>query len=223
MKTENLAYLSFFDYIICVFRLSYRYILIICLIFLDIVLIANIVLIKESNKKVNAYVLGAKIAKKNAKPVIIIKKSTSPKPTAKNTPTSIPSPTKAVIKTVSKTPTQTAPATGDLLTQVNNFRAGKGLAPLSAHSDVCFFANLRAQEIVTNFNHDGFSNRISSNSLPYKSYSSVAENIAMNPNSQNVVQSWINSSGHNANMSKDVPYGCVVGVGNYYVFEAWKP
>ncbi len=204
------------------FRLSHRYILIICLIFLDLLLIGNILSYKNSE------VLGVKIVKKvKPTPTIKVKRSPtptiSPKPTFTKTPTPSPSPIKVASQTVTKAPVQVAPATGDLLSQINNFRAGKGLAPLSSHSDVCFFANMRAQEIISNFNHDGFTNRINSNSLPYKSYSSVAENIAMNPNPNDVVSSWINSPGHNANMSKDVPYGCVVGVGNYYVFEAWKP
>lgn len=204
------------------FRLPYRYILIICLILLDILLIANIFSYQNSE------VLGAKVVKKvKPTPTIKIKKSPtptiSPKPTVTKAPSSTPSPMRVSAQTITKAPVQTAPATGDLLTQVNNFRAGKGLAPFSAHSDVCFFANLRAQEITSNFSHDGFNNRVQSNSLPYKSYTSVAENIAMNPNSQNVVQSWIDSPGHNVNLSKDVPYACVVGVGNYYVFEAWRP
>lgn len=203
------------------FRLSHRYILIICLIFLDLLLIGNIL----SHK--NTEVLGVKITKKvKPTPTLKIKKS----PTTKPTSTSTPSPTKAKVLSITLTkspsptiPPQTAPATTDLLSQVNNFRAGKGLAPVTAKSEVCFFANLRAQEIATSFNHDGFTNRINSKTLPYPSYSSVAENIAMNSNPNDVVPSWINSPGHNANMSKDVPYGCVVGSGNYYVFEAWKP
>ena len=128
------------------------------------------------------------------------------------TPTIKPSPA-----TISKKSTQ------DLLQQINSFRSGKGLAPLTANSETCFFANLRSQEIIPSFNHDGFRNRIESGSLPYPSYSSVAENIAMNSDPNQVVPGWINSPGHNENMSKDTPHGCVVGNGNYYVFEAWSP
>lgn len=195
------------------FRLSYKYILIICLVSLDFLLVANIVSAKSSE------VLGVRtIRKKIIKPTPTPKKSPTPKPTATNTPT-------PTIKKVTVALTQAIqnPNTGDLLSQVNNFRAGKGLAPLTARSEACFFANMRAQEIITNFSHDGFTTRINSNTLPYPSYSSVAENIAMNPNPNDVVPAWINSPGHNANMSKDVPYGCVVGSGNYYVFEAWRP
>ena len=107
--------------------------------------------------------------------------------------------------------------------QINDFRAGKGLSPLSTDGNTCGFAVTRASEIVVNFNHDGFENRISSHTLPYPSYHEVAENIAMNSDSNAVVPGWINSPGHNENMSRNVPFGCVGISGNYYVFEAWKP
>jgi len=139
-------------------------------------------------------------------------------PTLKPTSTPTPTPTiKPSPAEVSKKPTQ------DLLQQINAFRSGKGLSPLSANSETCFFANIRSQEIIASFNHDGFENRIDSNTLPYPSYSSVAENIAMNPDPNQVVPGWISSPGHNENLSKDVPYGCVVSNGEYYVFEAWRP
>jgi len=111
----------------------------------------------------------------------------------------------------------------DLLQQINNFRTSKGLGSLTANDEVCFFAKTRANEITTGFNHDGFRSRIDNGSLPYSSWSEVAENIAVNPESGKVVEGWINSPGHNENLSKNVPYGCVAGVGHYYVFEAWAP
>lgn len=113
--------------------------------------------------------------------------------------------------------------TNDLLQQINSFRSSKGLAHLVANSETCFFADLRSQEIISSFNHDGFRNRIDSKTLPYPSYSSVAENIAYNSDSTQIVPGWINSPGHNENLLKDVPYGCVVGNGDYFVFEAWAP
>ncbi|MBI2621655.1 MAG: hypothetical protein HYW63_03380 [Candidatus Levybacteria bacterium] len=111
----------------------------------------------------------------------------------------------------------------DLLQQINSFRAGKGLPPLAANSETCFFAKTRVFEIMSNFSHDEFRQRIDSKTLPYPSWSEVAENIAMNSDPDKVVPGWITSSGHNENLSKDVPYGCVVSNGNHFVFEAWKP
>ena len=134
-------------------------------------------------------------------------------PTSTLTPSQTPSPT----------PISPNKSASDLLQQINIFRSGKNLAALSANSETCFFANLRSQEIISNFNHDGFRNRIDSNSLPYPSYSLVTENIAMNSDPNQVVPGWINSPGHAENLLKDAPFGCVVGNGDYYVFEAWSP
>lgn len=164
----------------------------------------------------------------------IIKKlspTNTPTPTFAPTPTTVPTPTKTPTKAPTATPEKqqsnipanTTDTSLTLMNQINNFRATKGLAPLSTDGYTCAFATLRAQEIVGSFSHSGFDDRISNNSLPYPSYSSVAENIAMNSDPNQVVQKWIESAGHNENMSKDVPYGCVGKSGNYYAFEAWKP
>lgn len=153
----------------------------------------------------------------------------SPTPTVSPTTVNENNPSQAPTQEEKKQETSNIPnnTTGNtglsLMSQINNFRAGKGLAPLSMDGYTCAFASLRAGEIVSAFNHDGFSGRIDGNSLPYPSYSNVAENIAMNSDPNAVVQGWIDSPGHNENMSKDVPYGCVGISGNYYVFEAWRP
>ena len=110
-----------------------------------------------------------------------------------------------------------------LINQINSFRSSKGMSPVSENTETCAFAKTRADEIVSNFNHDGFTGRANSNSLPYPAYSSVAENIAMNGDSNQVVPGWINSPGHAENLLKDVPFGCVRNSGNYFAFEAWKP
>ncbi len=110
-----------------------------------------------------------------------------------------------------------------LIQQINQYRSSKGMATVSENTETCAFASTRANEIISNFNHDGFTNRVNSNSLPYPSYSTVAENIAMNSDSNQVVPGWINSPGHAENLLKDVPYGCVGNSGINYVFEGWKP
>lgn len=146
---------------------------------------------------------------------------------------STPAPTKIPTPTPSPTPTPTPKSRSDLdlasnqgptlVSQINDFRASKGLGPVQSDPHTCSFASLRANEITSNFNHDGFRNRIDSKNLPYPSYSSVAENIAMNGDENQIIPGWINSPGHLENLLKDVPFGCVVGNGSYYVFEAWKP
>jgi len=154
----------------------------------------------------------------------------SPLPTTKPTPTptinSEPKTNNPTIteKSESNIPTDTSGDVGlTLMKQINDFRSSKNLPPLSTDGYTCAFASLRAGEIISSFNHDGFRNRIDNGSLPYPSYSSVAENIAMNPDSNGVVPGWIASSGHNENMSKNVSFGCVARSGNYFVFEAWQP
>jgi len=151
-----------------------------------------------------------------------IKISPDRRPTSTPAPTFTPTPTTIPTNTPISTPS-TNSNSSDLLVQVNNFRTGKGLSPLTANDETCFFAKLRANEISSNFNHDGFRSRIDSNTLPYSSWSEVAENIAMNSDSNAVVPGWIDSPGHNENLSKSVPYGCVANSGSYYVFEAWAP
>lgn len=150
-------------------------------------------------------------------------------------PTSTPQPTQAyysppIIVTQVPQPTSTpAPQPPQIaggnsfIDQINQYRQSKGLGSISSDSQTCNFANLRASEISANFSHDGFNNRVSSNSLPYPGYQEVTENLAMNHNSSDVVSSWINSPGHAANLEKNTPYGCVGSVGNYYAYEGWRP
>ena len=107
--------------------------------------------------------------------------------------------------------------------KINEYRASVGLPSVKTDKYTCEFAVTRAAEIVNNFNHDGFQNRVNSKTLPYPSFSSVTENIAMTSNYKDVVNMWINSSGHAANMRKDTPYVCVEKIGNYYAYEGWRP
>lgn len=105
---------------------------------------------------------------------------------------------------------------------INNYRVSKGLSILNNDTYACDFAKLRVNEISNNFNHDGFNNRINGKTLPYPSYSSITENIAMNSNYKEVANTWINSPPHALNLEKDATYACVESVSDYYVFESWK-
>lgn len=112
---------------------------------------------------------------------------------------------------------------GSILDQINAFRASKGLSSVQSDSNTCNFAAIRAQEIASSFDHSGFNNRVSGQTLPYPSYHQVTENIELNQDPGSVVQMWIDSPGHNANMQKDTPYVCVMNYGNYYAYEGWRP
>jgi len=109
-----------------------------------------------------------------------------------------------------------------VLKAINDHRVSKGLSVLNSDSYTCNFAKLRALEISNNFNHDGFNNRINNKTLPYSSYSSITENIAMNSNYKEVANTWINSPPHALNLEKDANYACVGNTNDYYVFESWK-
>ena len=99
---------------------------------------------------------------------------------------------------------------------VNAERAKAGLSPLSVNSDVAEAAQIRAQEIKGTFSHtrpDGssFSTVLSQTGVSYRG---VGENIAYGQNTpEAVMQGWMNSSGHRANiLNKDFTS---IGVGHY--------
>lgn len=113
--------------------------------------------------------------------------------------------------------------TGFIMDEINNYRASLGLIGFQTDSYTCNFAALRAKEISGNFNHDGFTDRLNNNTLPFPAYSSIVENIAMNSDYKNVFAAWKNSSGHDANLKKNTTFACVGDYGDYYVFVGWTP
>lgn len=86
---------------------------------------------------------------------------------------------------------------------VNEERAKAGLAPVSSVDSITEAANVRAREIVTNFSHtrpDGssFSTALRQAGV---SYMGSGENIAYGQrNPKEVMDGWMNSSGHRANI-----------------------
>lgn len=154
-------------------------------------------------------------------PVPAPAKSPAPTPTPKPPlpPTPAPAPTH---KSTSAAPPTTNQITF-MISAINNYRATQGLPAVQTDPLTCSFAKVRAEEIAKSFSHDGFSNRLNSKSLPYPSYSLISENIAQTSNYQEVVNLWINSAGHAANMRLATPYVCVANSGDYYAYEGWKP
>lgn len=146
--------------------------------------------------------------------------SPTPRPTLTPSPTPTPKPSNTPLPSTSPTSTTIRDY---LVNAVNNYRQSQGLFTVSTDTYTCDFAKIRAQEISINFNHNGFSNRINSHTLPYPGYHLITENIAMTSNYTQVVNMWINSPGHAANMRADTPYVCVEKYGNYYAYEGWKP
>ncbi len=139
------------------------------------------------------------------------------------TPTATPTPTKKPTPTPSPLLSFSIP--DYILNQVNQYRKSKGLSSVTTNSETCAFAITRAKEVSSaeTFNHDGFTSRVSSKTLPYPSYHEVTENIAYNTDYTDVVNTWIASPGHEENMRKDTPYVCIGKYGDYYTFEGWRP
>jgi uncharacterized protein YkwD len=138
-------------------------------------------------------------------------------PTAKPSTAPIPSPTSiAVFHPVNN-------IQNFIINEINKFRISNGLSSIKTDPYTCGFAKTRVLEITSDFSHTGFTNRVNNKTLPYPSYSLITENIALNSDYRDVVQSWINSPVHAENMKKDTPFVCVENSDIYYVYEGWKP
>ena len=157
-----------------------------------------------------------------------ISASPTPTPSPTSTPSPTPTPTPpSVSSQPTATPTPSVQSSEDwqsfMMGQINSFRNSKGLSSVSMNSETCSFAKTRAGEINSSLSHDGFRSRLESNSLPYPGFSSVAENLAMHYDYQQVIPGWIDSPGHNENLLKDIPFACVERNGDLFVYEAWRP
>ena len=100
---------------------------------------------------------------------------------------------------------------------VNSERAAHGLPPVKLSPELSDAANIRAKEIEDSFSHtrpDGSSCFSAMTDLGI-TYSSAAENIAYGQKSpQSVMNAWMNSSGHRANiLDPNMEY---IGVGVAY-------
>jgi uncharacterized protein YkwD len=126
--------------------------------------------------------------------------------------------------TVSLAPLPQQISGSPIINEINRYRASKGLAPVQMSAETCAFARTRAQEVVDpHFDHNGFNQRVSNKTIPYKVWSTVTENIAMTSNPAELVTLWINSPPHAENMRRDTPYVCVQKFGNYYAYEGMRP
>lgn len=153
-----------------------------------------------------------------SKPVI-----STPIATSQPTPVPTPAPTPTPEGQALLTPTHVVIQGDSFIAQINSYRNSLGLSSVTPDSYTCNFAKIRAEEIVSNFSHDGFNSRVSGGTLPYPSYKLVTENLAITGNPADVVNMWINSPGHAANLRASTPYACVEVSGNYYAYEAWTP
>ena len=144
-------------------------------------------------------------------------------PTVKPTKTPTVKPTAAPTAKPTTVPTSAADSSlntyaDQVLQLVNQERAQAGLSAITTNSTLSAAANKRAQEIVQTFSHtrpDGtsFYTVLQEYGISYRS---AGENIAYGQRTpQEVMNGWMNSSGHRANILNS-GYG-KVGIGVYKV------
>lgn len=110
----------------------------------------------------------------------------------------------------------------EILDLVNFYRNQEGLSSLKLSSTLNYGANIRADELTTYYSHtrpDGTSCFTVLDDLGY-SYSTAAENIAAGQTSaEDVMDDWMNSAGHRANiLNKNVTE---LGVGFAYDSDSY--
>lgn len=93
--------------------------------------------------------------------------------------------------------------------QVNQYRASLGLNSLELNEDISKAARIHSQNMaqgIVAFSHDGFEQRVEviSSTIPYRR---IAENVAYNQGYDDpvtvAVEGWIDSPGHQQNMTGD--------------------
>ncbi len=151
--------------------------------------------------------------------------TTTAKPTPTKAPAATTKPTPSKAPTTTTTPQTTTSSSSELsnyadqvLKLVNQERAKAGLPALTTSKTLQAAANKRAQEIVQSFSHTR-----PNGSSPFTvlkeygiSYNSAGENIAYGQKTPAaVMNAWMNSSGHRANILKN-GFG-KVGIGVYKV------
>lgn len=111
----------------------------------------------------------------------------------------------------------------EVIRLVNQERAKAGLPALSKNSSLCTVANVRAGEIITVFDHTrpNGKNCFSILSEYNIMYRAAGENIAWGQTSpQQVMEGWMNSPGHRANILSanfsEIGVGVVYSGGRYY-------
>lgn len=112
--------------------------------------------------------------------------------------------------------TSTNTYAAQVLNLVNEERAKSGLSPLTLDASASSAAQTRAKEIVSTFSHTRPNGSSFSTALTEAgaSFRSAGENIAYGQNSpKQVMNSWMNSSGHRANIMSSKYTR--IGIGHY--------
>lgn len=103
-----------------------------------------------------------------------------------------------------------------LLFDVNVYRASKGVGPVLFSAKDCESAQIRWEEVQTDWSHDGFdADRFCNH------FCIMGENLARGFNDeQELISAWKHSPAHEEVMSDPVyKYGCVISKGDYTVLH----
>ncbi|BBF41832.1 transporter [Lachnospiraceae bacterium KM106-2] len=149
----------------------------------------------------------------------------TPAPTKMPTATKVPTPTKVPVATAvpTKAPTTSNSVVSEMLASINKERNSQGLSSLTTNDNLNAAATKRAKETVSLFSHtrpDGTSGVTVLKEYGI-SYQAWGENIAYGQrNVTEVMNSWMNSSGHRANILSSkfskVGIGCYENNGTLY-------
>lgn len=111
----------------------------------------------------------------------------------------------------------------ELLKMVNKERLNKGFAPLGILGSLQTVSDLRAVELSKDFSHTRPDGSDCFSLLQGLSYNSAGENIATGyPSAQEVMEGWMNSPGHKANILNSrfthigIGYYGIADMGSYY-------
>lgn len=99
---------------------------------------------------------------------------------------------------------------------VQEYRSKQGLPAMTIDPLLCKYASIRAEEIKTDWSHNGFLNKVSPQIYKESKYRKLGENLAKDFNSdQDMFQGWLNSPLHRENI--DYPYTktCLVCSSHY--------
>lgn len=135
--------------------------------------------------------------------------------------------TKKTTTTTKKTTTTTAPNDTDvdaiaqyMTTLINRERAAVGAPPLTCRTDLQQYADIRADEIVELFSHtrpDGTECFTVFEELGHHHFWAMGENIAYGQRLvEAVMQAWMDSEGHRANILSTDFNGVIIGFNNYH-------
>lgn len=174
------------------------------------------------NKTTNSTTKKCTTKKSTAKKGTTKKNTTKPsttKPSTTKPSTTKPSTTKPSTSTPSNVTNgnYNANYANEVLTLVNQERSKAGLAPLKMNAAASNAAKVRAKEIVSKFDHTRPNGQSPFSALDAAGakYSAAGENIAYGqPTPSAVMNGWMNSPGHRANILKS--NFKEIGIGAYY-------